>query len=92
MNLKIAQDWLNLAPLAFTSALRGLSFREREVLCGRLGMKGSRLTLLQCAKNFGISVSRVRQIEGRACRTMYNLLRYTVNGQVCPPHIIHRKS
>ena len=80
MNIEIAKNWLKLAPIPFDAALKRLSFREREVLRRRLGIGSTRpLTLSTIAECFNVSVARVRQIEGKAHRKMYHLMRETIN-------------
>jgi transcriptional regulator with XRE-family HTH domain len=52
-----------------------LSSREKEILRHRLGLYGAeRLTIKELAKRLGITVERVRQIEGRAKRNLANSL------------------
>lgn len=51
-------------------SLSPLTRREREVLEMRFGIKGSDLTLEQCAKKLDVTKERVRQVEARALRRL----------------------
>ena len=80
MNLATAKDWYSLSPDAFLRAVKILSFREREVLNRRIGIGyDGPSTLARTADSFRVSTCRIRQIESKACRRMFHLLRGTVN-------------
>lgn len=50
--------------------------REYQTLVLRFGLEADRLTLSECAKRFGLSRERIRQLENRALLRMRDLSKF----------------
>jgi RNA polymerase primary sigma factor len=71
-----------MAPGAFQRALKGLSFREREIVKLRVGSSdGFTYTLEEVGRIFRVTRERVRQVEMKASRKMAGKLGYALNGK-----------
>ena len=53
------------------AALRRLTYREREVIKHRHGLDAPSLTLNETAKVFHVTKERIRQVEAKALRRLY---------------------
>jgi RNA polymerase primary sigma factor len=57
---------------AIRSLLGHLNAREQTIIDGRFGLTDERRTLVQLGRELGISKERVRQIETRALRKLWD--------------------
>ena len=58
--------------VGISEILSCLTRKEREIIEGRYGIKGSPITLDELAKKYGLTRERVRQIEGTALTKLRN--------------------
>jgi len=77
---EILMDWYSMSPSAFTRAIHGLTYREREIVRLCVGHDdGYTYTLQEIGRIFKVTRERVRNIEARATRKLPRLLRDELN-------------